>query len=685
VANQNIPNFAVNLNATSKSDNDTFQTVFENGIFVRKFFAKLVGTNGADIIDALDGNDIVFANDGADFVNGNTGDDTINGGGGDDRLDGGTGKDTIKGDTGRDIIRGEDGDDTLDGGADDDQLFGGLNNDKLFGSQGNDILDGDAGSDIADYSNINEAITFKVIGQAITNPAAGDGMVSKGSLGQDSLFDMELIVGKAGLQNTIDLSGTQFPINDVIVNLSNGFLNFASENSTKLYLTQNFVNVTGSFQHETIIGNDLANILSGGSGGQDIIEGAGGNDTINGDGTVNGGSGDDTINGRGTLNGGADNDTITVANGSGGSTVNGDSGNDIINGNSSNDKLNGGDGDDVLNGNGGGDILDGGNGNDILSGGRFYIGSQGNDIFNGPGTNTIANSAIEANYSNLDRGIAIQVNEVNANQLLMTVNKGDLGIDSLTNVGRILSDTLNGENGILTNSIDFSTLAGSFSVKGNVNVANGGVRILDAANVQVGFVNANNITKVIGTAQNDDLQISNISGNTSAFLSGGDGNDILKVIGSGSGVATMDGGDGNDILDAGNSTNGIKTILIGGEGDDILNGDINADTLTGGTGVDRLTGKRGADILTGGADADRFVYNSNQEGKDLITDFSFAEGDKIEIKDSGFAGVTTFNSFSFTNNTLFFDASSTDTVAAVALAQLQPNSGFNVSQDLVIV
>lgn len=159
-------------------------------------------------------------------------------------------------------------------------------------------------------------------------------------------------------------------------------------------------------------------------------------------------------------------------------------------------------------------------------------------------------------------------------------------------------------------------------------------------------------------------------------LSGMDGNDTLE---GGAGRDALYGGAGNDILrgEAGDDA------LIGGTGDDILNGAAGADRLFGGAGIDmasywgslaavsvdlgagtasggdaagdrlsgienlrgtrfadRLTGDAGAnrlegweaaDILTGGAGADIFAYQRLAEGGDRITDFSKAQGDRIDL------------------------------------------------------
>ena len=58
--------------------------------------------------------------------------------------------------------------------------------------------------------------------------------------------------------------------------------------------------------------------------------------------------------------------------------------------------------------------------------------------------------------------------------------------------------------------------------------------------------------------------------------------------------------------------------------------------LQGWAGNDVLIGGRGADTLTGGAGADRFVYAGTVHspvgaGADRITDFSHAQGDRIDL------------------------------------------------------
>ena len=74
-------------------------------------------------------------------------------------------------------------------------------------------------------------------------------------------------------------------------------------------------------------------------------------------------------------------------------------------------------------------------------------------------------------------------------------------------------------------------------------------------------------------------------------------------------------------------------------GDDLLTGSSFDDILNAYLGNDTLFGLGGNDRLTGGGGADTFVFGANQ-GRDVITDFSTAQGDHIRIT-SGTNGITT--------------------------------------------
>ncbi len=99
----------------------------------------------------------------------------------------------------------------------------------------------------------------------------------------------------------------------------------------------------------------------------------------------------------------------------------------------------------------------------------------------------------------------------------------------------------------------------------------------------------------------DDL-IEGLAGSDN--IEGGAGDDTLK---GGAGDDTLAGGAGDDILYGGDGADTLK----GGAGDDILYGDDGADTLHGGGGDD---------TLRGGAGKDRFAFSADN-GNDTIVDF----------------------------------------------------------------
>ena len=117
--------------------------------------------------------------------------------------------------------------------------------------------------------------------------------------------------------------------------------------------------------------------------------------------------------------------------------------------------------------------------------------------------------------------------------------------------------------------------------------------------------------------------------NTSDILGGGSGNDTMNgfggddiLFGGQSNPAdashrdNMFGGDGNDKI-YGNSD---ADFLQGDAGSDLIFGGGDNDTLDGGAGADALWGGAGNDLLTGGAGADLFGFVSGS-GSDQITDF----------------------------------------------------------------
>jgi serralysin len=134
----------------------------------------------------------------------------------------------------------------------------------------------------------------------------------------------------------------------------------------------------------------------------------------------------------------------------------------------------------------------------------------------------------------------------------------------------------------------------------------------------------------------------------SNYLRGDDGNDLITGggdfddINGNVGADTAHGGLGDDWVVGGQDNDQLfgdaggdivygnlgADTCDGGDGADLIRGGQANDVLTGGPGADWLSGDRGDDTLTGGAGADIF-HGSQDAGIDRITDFSYAEGDRV--------------------------------------------------------
>ncbi|MDJ0648675.1 MAG: calcium-binding protein [Xenococcaceae cyanobacterium MO_188.B19] len=290
---------------------------------------------------------------------------------------------------------------------------------------------------------------------------------------------------------------------------------------------------------------------------------------------------------------------------------------------------------DELNGGDGNDTLDGGGGNDTLAGGlgndTYYVDTRHDLVRENPGggfDTVISTSSI---YS-------LQ-NSPNVEQLVL--------------VGKTATHGIGNDN----DNIIRSNSEAEKDVANNWLFGRGGNDWIFGDEGNDTLFGGTGEDTLIGDEDNDQLY----GGSENDRLLGGSEND------------TLSGGFGND-------------SLYGQHGSDNLNGGGDDDFLSGGSGFD------GIDTLTGGTGADRFSFSSPRGSIDIITDFTWQQGDKIEVSARGFGGgiqpgLLPWNQFHrgvaaqdaqdrfiYNPNTgdLFFDADGIGGQAQVQFAELSP-------------
>jgi Ca2+-binding RTX toxin-like protein len=319
-------------------------------------------------------------------------------------------------------------------------------------------------------------------------------------------------------------------------------------------------------------------------------------------------------------------------------------------------------GDDLIFGHAGTDAMYGGEGADFLDGGE---GEHDIVVYSDSAVGVTVNLASGRGHAGTAQGdVIVNVEEIwgsHYNDRLIGndgTNRlvGDAGNDRFIGGGG--ADLLDGMEGLDT--ADYSDSAVGVSV----NLQNG----RGAGGTAEGDTLVD-VEDLHGSSHNDTL-----TGNDEVnYLYGAGGDDLIK---GGGGADTLEGVGGDDTLKGG----GGADTLIGGlgtntasylgsaagvfvslennvaaygdaEGDRLFNidnltgsihadelwGDRNANIINGNDGNDSLKGYGGADTLVGDAGADKFIWNSTSETgvsvptMDLISDFNFAQGDRISL------------------------------------------------------
>ncbi len=447
---------------------------------------------------------------------------------------------------------------------------------------------------------------------------------------------------------------------------------------------ENFIAGTGN---DSLTGNAEANILDGGAGGGDDIDGLGGDDILisgSGTGFLDGGAGDYILRGHGfILDGGDDIDTLestatgdltidlritgagqatgstTGANltqiinienvtlGDGSHTLTGDIADNILRTGAGDDVVSGHFGDDTLFTGAGADrliytedaadridleIWDGGDGVDTADYSDFHSAVQidlaaNHEAYTRDGT-TVTTGAwrIIGELDNIESVIGTAFNDRIFGDAEPNELHGGAGNDIVT--GGIGDDQLFGEDG---NDILFG--------RQNTDLLDGGEGddrlFIDGLDTSVvGGAGFDRVSVQASLAVNINMRDAGLEravGNAGNDVFDASGvNDSIVIIRGFGGADQITGGFFNDVLQGGDGDD----VIVGGAGRDRLFGEGGADSLSGGDGDDLLFADASDTLISGGAGNDALTVQIG----DGIT-FNAAVGSVERVNGSNSAGV----------------------------------------------
>lgn len=253
---------------------------------------------------------------------------------------------------------------------------------------------------------------------------------------------------------------------------------------------------------------------------------------------------------------------------------------------------------------------------------------------------------------------------VSISDLSQTSNFGLINFTNDQAVAQTLTLTLN--NTVVEALVDSSNTATSAATQEILNItATDNGAVASALNVDARQLSGFHSLNVAGSAAgNDVLSLNANVGGSANFINLGAsaGDRVNWTGGSATTAVTIDMGSANvaavggvigtaagdgfaRFVDAAvttvHDTNATEIVDLSGltYASSVINGTNNAETIIGGASADVITGGVALDQLTGGLGADSFVINQAVTGnREIITDFTVAQGDKFSLSNAAFAG-----------------------------------------------
>jgi Ca2+-binding RTX toxin-like protein len=555
----------------------------------------------------------IIGTGGQDNLVGTSGDDEFSGLGGDDYQFGLDGNDTFYWYTGhanpldKVTILDSDGGDTIDGGSGTDRFVVSADSHYTLSGRNSDYglayfsltANGDGSvrfaemQDWSDYGTVPQSSGTATVAVTLRNV-------------ETLVYSAPAVLTDPGYYPRRYFANDQITVGNLSSTAMTGLLVFnlgAGDDMLDARAATNAIAALGGEGNDVLRGGAAADELQGGNG-NDALYGGGGTNTLIG------GSGDDAYYSDDR------NDTIIESVGEGSDTIYtlaayyisranvealaylgsadftgiGTSLGETITGGAGHDYLIGQGGDDILIGGAGPNAMQGGTGNDT-----YYVSDVGDTLIEaaGEGTDTVITSltsyVLRDNFENL----------------------GSNGTGSFSGSGNSADNVLTGGSG--TNAL--------FGLDGNdLLVGAGAGNTLTGGRGNDTYVVSNNADQIVELA-GEGVDLVRFSGTLFTLA---DNVENLVVTGGSDTRVT-----GNTL---GNELTGgaARDNLSGGAGNDRLDGGANGDFLSGGAGDDILIGGLGGDELAGGSGADRLVFTFAGD-KDLIHDFSRAEGDRIDV------------------------------------------------------